>query len=93
MLGPPAPRLASDLATGQTLAALLAPEVEAAHGVARVVGHAPGQGPEHDELGGAAQHPVSVVLVHGDPGLVVSVGDQVLNEDARRILSKENIMS
>ncbi len=89
MLGPPAPGLAPDLATGQTLAALLAAEVEAAHGDARVVGHAPGQGPELYDLGGSAQHPVGVVLVHGDPGLVVSVGGQVLNEDARRVLSRK----
>ena len=88
MLGSPAPGLAPHLAARQALAALLAAEVEAAHGDARVVGHAPGQRPELDDLGGPAQHPVGVVLVHGDPGLVVSVGGQVLDQYARRVLRK-----
>ena len=91
MLGSPTPGLAAHLSARQTLAALLAAEVEAAHGVTCVVGHAPGQRPEHNDLGGPAQHPVGVVLVHGDPGLVVSVGDQVLNEDARRVLIEGNV--
>ena len=88
MLGSPAPGLAAHLSTRQTLAALLAAEIEATHGVTGVISHTPGQSPEHDDLGGPAQHPVGVVLVHRDPGLVVSVRDQVLNEDARRVLHK-----
>ena len=69
VLRPPTPGPTLHLAALQTLAALLAAQGEAANrvtcDVTRDIGHAASQCPELDDLGGAAQHPVGVVLFPG----------------------------